>query len=62
MKTMYANIKKALKAILANYMTAMEMQIAQTLRVLFAHQGLHYEYAVGGWPNAFRFQPADHIL
>ena len=25
MKTMYANIKKALKAILANYMTAMEM-------------------------------------
>lgn len=25
MKTMYANVKKALKAILANYMTAMEM-------------------------------------
>ena len=25
MKTMYANIKKVLKAILANYMTAMEM-------------------------------------
>ena len=25
MKTMYANIKKALKASLANYMTAMEM-------------------------------------
>ncbi len=25
MKTMYANIKKALKAILADYMTAMEM-------------------------------------
>ena len=25
MKTMYANIKKALNAILANYMTAMEM-------------------------------------
>lgn len=25
MKTMYANIKKALKAILANHMTAMEM-------------------------------------
>ena len=27
MKTMYANIKKALKAILANYITAMEMYV-----------------------------------
>lgn len=40
----------------------LSFQIAQTLRVLFAHQGLHYEYAVGGWSDAFRFQPADHIL
>lgn len=27
MKTMYANIKKVLKAILANYMTAMECMV-----------------------------------
>ena len=40
----------------------LSFQITQTLRVLFAHQGLHYEYAVGGRSDAFRFQPADHIL
>lgn len=42
MKTMYANIKKVLKAILANYMTAMEMYgeaLNRSRGVVLAYKG-----------------------